>query len=567
MRVALPIARPIAADVGQTDTAGVRPGRTGPVGILPTLPPPDKHVGANASPAQVVLPERVGTNAACRPACNFCSFTQFETLVRDKVAGIPDLRELWAWQASTGRDVRLGGGKLRGLLHWITVQLQTHAPEAVRRMPSPSLAALSLSPGVDTDLFASADVGGELAKALPKYDKLDALAEEFQKQAVRCGGLTLDKISVSPERVDDPCGALRDFYDGRLHFHAIDAVEFREASRPDKDGKLGGITRASQVFRLLRCACDLPETQIPRETLAMLPQLAAQDAERTIGRSEEVMTVAAMQKLYASSGQDLPRFLGRIRDAGFLDFVLQKRIPLPGRDLREILPIADDPSLFAAVVESGTRLIDVRSGVTEALQCLLDRGHTVCALARLGSLANHHAAECLAALLPAARTAPDYVAVIAAQKEYLGSAYLQADLAKAVIPHVRYLIAKLAPDADQGKMIDAMVNFPLVSGARGLMQAKSSSEFLEAAKALAGQCRDADPTSAYLKRSVCDALILANVDLFKRTRPERSHVDALRSLLTARQTYVDEAYVRAIQTQLSQALSSRSRRARLGRLT
>lgn len=60
------------------------------------------------------------TRSAGRAALSKMSYTQFEELVREMAAKIPDLDAIWRLSKSSGHDVRVGGGVLRGLLKWIT---------------------------------------------------------------------------------------------------------------------------------------------------------------------------------------------------------------------------------------------------------------------------------------------------------------------------------------------------------------------------------------------------------------------------------------------------------------
>jgi hypothetical protein len=158
--------------------------------------------------------------AGIRPASDFVPYPEFEALVRDAVARIPDLAPYWSLRAKKPRapdqDLYVFGGLLRGAISWVIRNLQTRTPEEIRALPIPRSLEL-LSQPADRDLLvldSSADekVRRVLAEPGTGWELVDPW---FYRASVKVGGSAIEKTAVNPERILDPQGGLRDLWRGK----------------------------------------------------------------------------------------------------------------------------------------------------------------------------------------------------------------------------------------------------------------------------------------------------------------------------------------------------------------
>ena len=197
------------------------------------------------------------------------TFTEWQTLVKEGVARVPELKPLWKTREENPNrtelhDVYLGGGIFRGLVHWYHQQLQNHTVEQVRHMSVPGITTLLIQKDADFDLYAPKSLEGFLTKLLapPGCDCWDILPVEFAAASARAGGTTLEKTRVNPEEIVDPLGGLEDYYHGKLVFKLATDEDMQATAETLKDN-----SRTALALRFIRFTNDLPELTPTPESL------------------------------------------------------------------------------------------------------------------------------------------------------------------------------------------------------------------------------------------------------------------------------------------------------------
>jgi hypothetical protein len=270
------------------------------------------------------------SSQAIRPPSQIVSYDEYADLLRSSASRIPDLQDLWTWQKQNRRTVYVGGGLVRGLIHWVTLQLQTHTPAEIRALPVPSTQNLLIQEGSDLDLIGKDQDIKKLKKDLPRfYDSIwDRVPEKFRELSIRAGGATIEKTALNPSKIDDPLDGLKDAYEGRLTFRW---VSDRDAYYVPRNFPTAN-NRTVVALRYLRMTQDLPELQSDPTALEHIRQIASLEGKRLVQTwsskgglkeptVERYFLLKALRKLYDSTHGDLAKTAQILKDANLLHVV------------------------------------------------------------------------------------------------------------------------------------------------------------------------------------------------------------------------------------------------------
>jgi hypothetical protein len=240
------------------------------------------------------------------------TYEQFEQLVKEKTAEIPELQTLWSWRANHHEPVYLGGGILRGLLKWLEENLRDSSFENVRKMAAPRIEELLIQKDADWDLYHDR-VGADWFKEnMPEYGSWDILTREFREQSIEAGGPTIEKIRVSPNQVEDPLGGLKAFYEGKLTYIDVPEWTFRKFRGTKK--ALSTNMKSALVLRELRFANEIPSAELDEETKLLLRSVVKSELKRI--KPQNYWIQKSLKKFHASTGGSVERTMKLLREYG-----------------------------------------------------------------------------------------------------------------------------------------------------------------------------------------------------------------------------------------------------------
>jgi hypothetical protein len=242
------------------------------------------------------------------------TYEQFEQLLKEKTAQIPELQELWSWRASSNEPVYLGGGILRGLLKWLEIKLRHSSFEQVRQTTVPTVQELLIQKNADMDLYHDRYGKAWFQNHMPQYGDWDILTKDFREQSIEAGGPAIEKIRVSPDQVEDPLGGLRAFYEGKLPYVDVPEKVFKKFR--GERGTLNSNMKSALVLRELRFANEMPSVEIDEDTSRRLH--AAVDSELTRIQPRNYWIQKTLKKFHASTGDDIQKTLQILRNYGLL---------------------------------------------------------------------------------------------------------------------------------------------------------------------------------------------------------------------------------------------------------
>jgi hypothetical protein len=249
--------------------------------------------------------------AICAPVKN-ASYEEFQSLVRESVAKIPDLNPLWQWRANHNEPVYFGGGGLRGLLKWLEYQLRHASVDQVRAMRVPKMDHL-ISEWADKDIYHDKVDSNWFKSNFPAYGDWDVLTRSFYDSSLEAGGPGIEKVRVNPSQIDDPFGGLAAFYKGELNY--VDAPE--EVFRKFRGASPSGLSenyKAALVMRTLRFANDMPSVTLDKETLAVMK--AAVESEQHLVAANNYWLQKSLYKLYLSNGKNSRKTIKALDSVG-----------------------------------------------------------------------------------------------------------------------------------------------------------------------------------------------------------------------------------------------------------
>lgn len=306
-----------------------------------------------------------------RPLTDILTYRDFTDLVKESTSKIPELQEIWKWQRKTGAYVYFGGGCLRGLLHWLYIQLQNHTIEEVRSMRVPHMDDLQLQKGSDLDLFAPDDLIDTIKHDLPRYKDWDIISDTSHSDNLILGGPTLEKIRVNPNYFDDPLEGLRDYYEGRLVFHMTSERKFRKLYWVAKKGN----TKTTEALRFIRFTYDLPELRADSDSISLIRQIAEIETPIITEKNSKWISKALL-KAHNSTGNNLVRTLKALRKYNLLSLLGYHGFRIPGRyDFSDYISTLRDLGFSTAEIKSAARMVVSRNkaGRTYCFRILDDR--------------------------------------------------------------------------------------------------------------------------------------------------------------------------------------------------
>jgi len=228
---------------------------------------------------------------------NQVSYSQFVELIQTKVQEMPELNP---WRSYLGseqiqrnqqalpqlemsqlaQEIYFAGGALRGLIHWLTKELESKPYEEVlRNSKAPSLNSLILS-GSDRDIFINLSLSEEqLPENLRQH--WDVLNGEFLRESLRAGGSNIEKIGVrvTGRGIYDPRGALRDYYKGKIGFFDAAEDDFADFRSYSKDGGLNGNSKIALLLRHLRFLVQFSDAAITKTEIEKYKRIVFEEAQ------------------------------------------------------------------------------------------------------------------------------------------------------------------------------------------------------------------------------------------------------------------------------------------------
>ena len=238
-------------------------------------------------------------------------YSEFEALVKKQVENSTELKPLWENQKNEHKNVYLGGGDLRNILRNLDKKIldAEASGKAVEVNPNYSLIAEGKKTA-DHDLWiGDPKVSSEVKSLFPDWDLLD---QGFYEASVKAGGATIEKIRVNTGRIEDPYGALKAWYNGKLDFH----LSTTEALKQTSDRLLYENTFTVMALRFLRFSIENPEWKVAPETWAKIRKIA--ESEKILPK-ENWFVHKGLANLWLSSGSDFLTFYRTLKESGLLE--------------------------------------------------------------------------------------------------------------------------------------------------------------------------------------------------------------------------------------------------------
>ncbi|MES3037270.1 MAG: hypothetical protein V4736_05115 [Bdellovibrionota bacterium] len=230
---------------------------------------------------------------AQRPLREIVTYEEFESLSKDTAARIPDIQNLWQWNEVTGGNASISGGLLRGILHWLYLELQHSTPQEIRSRPVPPSTKFLLQFKSDRDLVIEDEKIRQLTEDLPEFKKWDLQKRSVNHASFEMGGLTLEKSTLNPKQLSDPSNGIKDYYNGNLVFAKPNASEFKTS--PFRNN-----SRTLLALRYLRMIANLPELTPTEESWNRIRQIA--HLEMGTLKPKTFRLERALMNLYEATG-------------------------------------------------------------------------------------------------------------------------------------------------------------------------------------------------------------------------------------------------------------------------
>ena len=280
--------------------------------------------------------------ARARSLEHVVTYAEFEALVREKVAQVPELTPLWSelsQHSAKPTQVYFGGGALRGLLHRLHADLMRGGLAYARAQPVPPIETLLIQRDSDRDLLAPDEVAAQL-KDFSDFHDWDILKRSFYAQSVHDRGLSFDRVYANPWRVLDDLRGLREFYQGQLVFLPKTATDFR----------LTGNSSTALALRFLRVAKDFEgEVEVSEASWRHLKAAVAGEAlPRNVSAtvkdqdSFRYWVKKALRKYFIAYEDDPGRAMLTLRDTGLLANLAKGHYPFPADLGVEVYTFAEE---------------------------------------------------------------------------------------------------------------------------------------------------------------------------------------------------------------------------------
>ncbi|MGZ3774531.1 MAG: hypothetical protein ACXVCY_12380 [Pseudobdellovibrionaceae bacterium] len=258
----------------------------------------------------IVLSISIGHAGPYKPLKELVTYSEFVDLLKDSVSRIPDLQEYWKWQKKGNYPVFVGGGVIRGLMHWLYIQLQTNDIATIKKMKIPTIDELQLQEGSDVDLFAPDNLIEKMEKQLPQYAEWDILPDSFYVNNIKLGGPTIEKFRVNPDVLEDPLDGVKHYYDGRLVFYWTPENIFRKLYWVAKRGN----TKTTEALRFVRFLYNLPELSSDSQSIELISTISTLEIPLiTKSQDNNWWLKKGLNKLFWATKSDLVETLDALR--------------------------------------------------------------------------------------------------------------------------------------------------------------------------------------------------------------------------------------------------------------
>ncbi len=258
-----------------------------------------------------------------QPLSSLLKTEQLADLLKSAALRVPDLVETWKFAAEKGIPIYLGGGLVRGLLMWIKNTVEKKGINATFYDPVPSSKELLLLGGSDRDMYVDKKFHAQLREFNSDLSSWDFSPLRAHEDSVLGGGVTIEKILVSPTEIIDPFSSLEDFRQGILSYKDLPSAEIAETFWFKERGN----SKIAMILRYLRMSLDLSSLSIPEEIRLSLINEAKSELP-TLGERHRSWIEKGLSKLYLSSGARIEVFLKILKDYELLTPLTEKGFAL-----------------------------------------------------------------------------------------------------------------------------------------------------------------------------------------------------------------------------------------------
>ncbi len=281
------------------------------------------------------------------------SYDQYMDLIKLKVSEVPDLKELWNWNAREKlKNFYFGGGAFRGLILWINTNLAETDLETVKKMQVPNVDGLLIQKDADRDIYTP-DIWKKRIKDWAYYKDWDVLDESFYQDTVKSRASRIDKIRANPKWIDDPLKGLQEFYYGKI------SMDTSGGPFDLKETNIVGDNWLGLSLRYLRFTFDLGDiVDVDQASLDTIKQLAQTKADwipvnaefgetwpnqRTHANNGAFRIRKALKKLYSGTKKDPLKLFSLLKKLDLLELLSMRSynvISMTEPEIRGLFQIA-----------------------------------------------------------------------------------------------------------------------------------------------------------------------------------------------------------------------------------
>jgi hypothetical protein len=148
------------------------------------------------------------------------TYTQWESLVRHTISKVPELKAVWKLNKKTRQESKkyyLVGGTLRGVLHWLYQNSQNYSYDELYKMQVPRSEELLIIKKTDIDIIIPNKSDRDIIRKIKiRIGGWDVMERSRYENIRDTGSSSIEAFMVNPEKIVDPLGGLKLFYEGRL---------------------------------------------------------------------------------------------------------------------------------------------------------------------------------------------------------------------------------------------------------------------------------------------------------------------------------------------------------------
>lgn len=287
---------------------------------------------------------------------------QYTHLLRQKVAEIPELQQLWQavrYADPGGEQVYFAGGALRGIMKWLEGELQSQDFKAVFKLKPPPFDTL-IQAGADRDLMVLKESSAYTVFA--PYNSWDVLQPKFLQASRLAGGSDIEKLGVKPDAIYDPYDSIGEYLQGRLSFTNVPEAQF--ASFRSNTSILTNNSKSALVLRHLRFLVMFRDVAVTESDLSLLRQIVQSDRLASPSRAEDYWITKALKKFGKEcdqAGVDYAHWLSAVG-------LLEPLANLGYRTEREALTDGLKREARRMRIQDGSSIVDEASLIERAKQ-------------------------------------------------------------------------------------------------------------------------------------------------------------------------------------------------------